>query len=80
MNSQFEFLDLITVVSFIMQLQNNSELRKQSTNDEVIEKLHNDIVGLMEENRILCNELIKQNKVIIEILGGVGNARNQDDE
>lgn len=30
------FLDAIAIVSFMMQLQNNSILRKQATNDDVI--------------------------------------------
>lgn len=30
------FLDLINLISFIMQLQNNAILQKQATNDDVI--------------------------------------------
>lgn len=76
MNRNIDMLDIITVVSFMLQLQNNSELRKQTTNDEVIEKLHNDIVNLLEENRTLCTTIIEQNEKIISILGGIGNAQN----
>lgn len=76
MNQNIDMLDIITVVSFMLQLQNNSELRKQTTNDEVIEKLHNDIVNLLEENRALCTTIIEQNEKIISMLGGIGNAQN----
>ena len=70
MNQNIDMLDIITVVSFMLQLQNNSELKKQTTNDEVVEKLHNDIVNLLEENRTLCTTIIEQNEKIISMLGG----------
>lgn len=38
-----DFLDSITIVSFMMQLQNNEILRKQATNDDIIEDLHRDV-------------------------------------
>lgn len=37
------FLDAIALVSFMMQLQNNAILRKQATNDDIIEDLHTDV-------------------------------------
>lgn len=39
MNENLDFLDAITLVSFILQVQNNDELHKQASNDEVIENL-----------------------------------------
>lgn len=41
------FLDAISLVSFMMQLQNNAILRKRATNDDIIEDLHTG-VGLLE--------------------------------
>lgn len=38
-----DFLDSIAIVSFMMQLQNNEILRKQATNDDIIEDLHSDV-------------------------------------
>lgn len=38
-----DFLDSIAIVSFMMQLQNNEILRKQATNDDIIEDLHRDV-------------------------------------
>ena len=80
MNQDIDMLDIITVVSFMLQLQNNSELRKQTTNDEVVEKVHNDIFNLLEENRTLCTTIIEQNEKIISMLGGIGNAQNNGNE
>lgn len=80
MNQNIDMLDIITVVSFMLQLQNNNELKKQTTNDEVVEKLHNDIVNLLEENRTLCTTIIEQNEKIISMLGGISNAQNNGNE
>lgn len=65
---QYDILDIISVVSFVLQLQNNSELRKQTSNDEVIKHLHDDIVALVNENRELSQKIIYQNEVIIRLL------------
>ncbi len=66
--NQYDMLDIISVVSFVLQLQNNSELRKQTSNDEVIKRLHDDIVALANENRGLSQKIIHQNDVIIRLL------------
>ena len=68
--NQYDMLDIISVVSFVLQLQNNSELRKQTSNDEVIKRLHDDIVALVNENRGLSQKIIHQNDVIIRLLEG----------
>lgn len=68
MNENLDFLDTITLVSFILQIQNNDELHKQTSNDEVIENLHNDIMSLMIENRQLSKKIIEQNEEIIKLL------------
>lgn len=45
MNDQqsFEFLDIITILSFAMQLSNNAALAKQATNNDLLEELHKDV-------------------------------------
>nr|DAM66331.1 MAG TPA: hypothetical protein [Caudoviricetes sp.] len=68
MNENLDFLDAITLVSFILQVQNNDEFHKQASNDEVIENLHNDIMSLMIENRQLSKKIIEQNEEIIKLL------------
>ena len=66
--NQYDMLDIISVVSLVLQLQNNSELRKQTSNDEVIKRLHDDIVALVNENRELSQNIIHQNDIIIRLL------------
>lgn len=73
-NKDLELLDLLTIISFSIQMQNNEELHKQSTNNDILKKLHNDIEALMKDNRILCNKIIEQNKKIIDMLGDDKNA------
>lgn len=45
-NNNLELLDIITLISFAMQLQNAEQLRKQATNNDVINDIHNDIMQL----------------------------------
>lgn len=68
MRNELDMLDIISVVSFILQLQNNAELRQQTSNDQVIENIHNDITALLNENRVLCEQIIEQNNTILEML------------
>lgn len=74
--NQLGMLDIISVISFALQLQNNENLQKQTSNDEVIEKLHEDIVELFTENRRLNEIIISQNETIIKMIGGEKNARS----
>lgn len=57
-NSQFEFLDIITVVSFIMQLQNQSKLFSlhdiQDDNNRISAEIHQHLQQQDEKiNKIL---------------------------
>ena len=72
--NQLGMLDIISIISFALQLQNNENLQKQTSNDEVIEQLHEDIVELFTENRKLNEIIISQNETIIEMIGGEKNA------
>ena len=73
--NNYSMLDIVAIVSFVLQLQNNDELQKQTSNDEIFKKLHDDVMMVLEENRELCTEIIEQNKQIIQMLGGVDNAQ-----
>lgn len=44
MFEQFEFLDMLAIVSFALQMEMIEEMRHQATNDDIIEHLHNDLV------------------------------------
>lgn len=72
--NQLGMLDIISIISFALQLQNNENLQMQTSNDEVIEKLHEDIVELFTENRKLNEIIILQNETIIKMIGGEKNA------
>ena len=61
-------LDLIAIISFILQLDNNEELNKQTSNDEILKQLHNDIMRSIEDNRKICSKIISQNDNIIKKL------------
>lgn len=67
-NKQFEILDILAIISFILQVKNNDELEKQTTNDEIFKNLHQDIVSMIDDNRQLCNIIIKQNEKILKAL------------
>lgn len=73
--NNYSMLDIVAIVSFVLQLQNNDELQKQTSNDEIFKKLHDDVMMVLEDNRELCTEIIEQNKQIIQMFGGVDNAQ-----
>ena len=70
MMNNYDLLDILTILSFVLQLQNNDELHKQSTNDEIIEKLHNDTLEILNDNRLLFKIVIEQNEQILSMLRG----------
>lgn len=70
MMNNYDLLDILTILSFVLQLQNNDELHKQSTNDEIIEKLHNDMLEILNDNRLLFKIVIEQNEQILSMLRG----------
>ena len=65
-----DFLDILAIVSFILQLQNNQELQKQSSNDDIMQELN------MQDNKFFQtiisqnNQIIDLNKKILEKLEG----------
>lgn len=43
MGNNLEFLDVLAIVSFALQMQNTEHLYKQATNNDVIRDIHEDI-------------------------------------
>lgn len=43
-NQQFEFLDILTMLGFAMQLQNMTDISKQATNNDILKELQQDVV------------------------------------
>lgn len=70
-------LDLITIISFILQLDNNEELNIQTSNDEILKQLHNDIMQSFEDNHKICSKIISQNDDIINKLEVLLNAQSK---
>lgn len=70
-------LDLIAIISFILQLDNNEELNIQTSNDEILKQLHNDIMQSIEDNRKICSTIISQNDDIINKLEVLLNAQSK---
>lgn len=68
--NNLEYLDVITIISFVLQLQNNEQLARQTSNDEILKNLHEDVMLAIEDNRKLCDKIIKQNEEIIALLKG----------
>lgn len=43
-DQQLEFLDILAIVSFALQMELIEEMQRQATNDDIIAHLHNDLV------------------------------------
>lgn len=61
----FEFLDILAIVSFVMQVANYKELRSQATTDDIFSELQKQDSHYLE--RILENQ-----KIILEKLTALG--------
>lgn len=68
--NNYSMLDIVAIVSFVLQLQNNDELQKQTSNDDILKHLHDDVMMAIEDNRKLCQRIIDQNEEIIKMLKG----------
>lgn len=73
-NKNLDILDILTILSFILQLQNNEELQKQSSNDDIMRELETQddkfFQAIIKQN----NQIIDLNKQILEKLEG-GNKK-----
>lgn len=61
-------MDILTLLSFILQIQNNEELFRQASNNDIIDNLHKDIASLTNDNRDLFDIVIQQNQEILDLL------------
>ena len=57
--NNLNFLDIINILSFLLQLENNNELEKQSSNDDIMQELR-------KQDSLLFKKIIKQNETIIK--------------
>lgn len=73
MDNNFETLDILSIISFIISILNYQENLKQTSNNELLKELR-------KQDEIMTNEIIdrlqtieKQNKKILNILEGGKN-------
>lgn len=57
-NGNFEFLDILAVVSFAMQVMNFQENQQQSNNDDIMSELQS------QDRKYLSKILENQNKIL----------------
>ena len=75
------FIDIITVLSFMLQIQNNEELYRQATNNDIIDNMHKDINTLYEGNRRLLRLVLDKEEEILRQLEKVArNGENDEQE
>lgn len=56
-DQQLEFLDILAIVSFALQMEMTEEMGRQATNDDIIEHLHNDLVVVDRKLNAIINHL-----------------------
>lgn len=56
-NQQLEFLDMLAIVSFALQMEMIEEMQRQATNDDIITHLHNDLVVVDKKLDAIINHL-----------------------
>lgn len=57
--NNLNFLDIINILSFLLQIENNNKLDKQSSNDDIMQELR-------EQDSLLFKKIIEQNECIIK--------------
>lgn len=57
MFEQLEFLDMLAIVSFALQMEMTEEMRRQATNDDIIEHIHNDLIVVDKKLNAIINHL-----------------------
>ena len=56
-DQQLEFLDILAIVSFALQMEMIEEMQRQATNDDIIAHLHNDLVVVDQKLNAIINHL-----------------------
>lgn len=56
-DQQLEFLDILAIVSFALQMELIEEMQRQATNDDIIEHLHNDLVVVDQKLNAIIDHL-----------------------
>lgn len=59
MHNNLEFLDMLAIISFAIQMHNTEQLRRQATNNDVIRDIHQNIDRLDRKLDLLLETLTK---------------------
>jgi len=65
MNNQYSLLDLLTILSVILQMQNYEEEKKSSTNDDIAKHL-------AKQDTEYLQKILKNQEIIIDYLTRLG--------
>lgn len=68
--NNLDFLDIINILSFLLQVENNNELEKQSSNDDIMQELRKQDTLLFQKIIEQNETIIKQNNDILSLLKG----------
>ncbi len=68
MNKQFELLDIITLLSFSLQLYNHMELDKEAKDEVSSNNILQEIVDNFKINNELCTTIVNQNDKLLETI------------
>jgi deoxycytidylate deaminase len=60
-NLEFDFIDILAIISFIIQLINYQENKEQSTNDDIFRELQ-------KQNKIYLEKILENQKELLSIL------------
>lgn len=66
MNNQDNMMDLLSILSIVLQLKVMEEQRYQSDNDDIMEELQ-------KQDRLYLNKIIHNQEIIIEKLNKLAN-------
>lgn len=64
-NNGLEFLDVLAIISFVMQVANYKELRSQATTDDIFSELQK------QDNEYL-SRILKNQEIILDKLTALG--------
>lgn len=69
----YDILNIITIASYLLSIQNLQLNQQQATNDDLNKHLQKQDEILHEQNEKFLNKIIQQNEEIINLLKGVNN-------
>lgn len=69
----YDILNIISIASYLLSIQNLQLNTQQTTNDDLNKHLQKQDEMLREQNEKFLNKIIQQNEEIINLLKGVNN-------